>query len=281
MDKPINVITVDGPSGAGKGTLTQMLAQHFEWHILDSGALYRILGVACEQANIDLTQQSLDSKTQEQITEIAKNMLIDFKVNQQNKQVEAYLNGNNLGNTIRTDEAGQAASKVAAISSVRDVLLDKQKSFAQAPGLVADGRDMGTVVFPDAPVKIFLTASAEERGKRRYKQLKDKETSARMSGSNLLQQNELDLSEIIQKIEERDHQDINRASSPLKPADDAIIIDTTSLTIDEVFSQVLGLQSERSIKSPYFSRNLLNTDIFVVGKAVDIYCTINLVVNKA
>jgi len=132
------------------------------------------------------------------------------------------------------------ASKIAAYPGLRQVLLDKQRSFCKSPGLVADGRDMGTTIFPNAKLKIFLTASAQERGKRRYKQLKDKETHANMSGSNLLQQNELNLADIIRKIEERDHQDMNRASSPLKPAHDAVIIDTTSLTIDEVFNQVLA-----------------------------------------
>ena len=232
MDKLINVITVDGPSGAGKGTLTQMLAQHFEWHILDSGALYRILGVACQQANIDLTQQALDSKTQEQITEIAKNMLIDFKVNQQNKQVEAYLNGNNLGNTIRTDEAGQAASKVAAISSVRDVLLDKQKSFAQAPGLVADGRDMGTVVFPDAPVKIFLTASAECRAERRYQQLIKQGVGANMRA-------------LLKSIQTRDERDRTRPVAPLVPAADAFVVDSSTMSIDDVFQEVVDFIEEK------------------------------------
>jgi CMP/dCMP kinase len=232
MTDLINVITVDGPSGAGKGTLTQMLAEHLEWHILDSGALYRILGVACQQAGIELNQQTLDSKTQAQITEVAKTMLIDFKVNLQTKQVEAYLDGRNLGNSIRTDEAGQAASKVAAISSVREVLLDKQKAFVQAPGLVADGRDMGTVVFPDAPAKIFLTASAECRAERRYQQLIKQGVGANMRA-------------LLKSIQTRDERDKTRPVAPLVPAADAFVVDSSDLSIDEVFQQAIDFIEEK------------------------------------
>ncbi len=232
MNKLINVITVDGPSGAGKGTLTQMLADSLDWHILDSGALYRILGVACQQAGIDLIQDTLDSQTEVEITQIAKDMQIDFKVNEQSKQVEAYLDGHNLGNSIRTDEAGQAASKVAAISSVREVLLDKQKSFAQAPGLVADGRDMGTVVFPEAPAKIFLTASAECRAERRYQQLIKQGVGANMRA-------------LLKSIQTRDERDRTRPVAPLVPAADAFVVDSSNLSIDDVFQQAIDFIEEK------------------------------------
>ena len=232
MNNPINVITVDGPSGAGKGTLTQMLADSLDWHILDSGALYRILGVACQQAGIDLIQDTLDSQTEVEITQIAKDMQIDFKVNEQSKQVEAYLDGHNLGHSIRTDEAGQAASKVAAISSVREVLLDKQKSFAQAPGLVADGRDMGTVVFPEAPAKIFLTASAECRAERRYQQLIKQGVGANMRA-------------LLKSIQTRDERDRTRPVAPLVPAADAFVVDSSNLSIDDVFQQAIDFIEEK------------------------------------
>lgn len=229
----IPVITIDGTSGVGKGTISSLLAEHLHWNYLDSGALYRLTGYAVRNKCIAFDNE-------EKITKLASELLIKFLTSG-----EILLDNQDVSAAIRTEQAGMDASNVAALPRLRHALLQKQRDFLTYPGLVADGRDMGTTIFPDAPLKIFLTASAEERGKRRYKQLKDKETGARISGSNLLQQKELDLSEIIRKIEERDHQDMNRTSSPLKPADDAIIIDTTSLTIDEVFSQVLALQSQR------------------------------------
>lgn len=232
MTEHINIITVDGPSGAGKGTLTQMLAEHLHWHILDSGALYRILGVACDLEGIDLASQSLDSKIEMLITEVAQSMLIDFKVNNESKQVEAYLNGDNLGNSIRTDEAGQAASKVATISSVREALLDKQKAFAQAPGLVADGRDMGTVVFPTATAKIFLTASAECRAERRYQQLIKQGVGANMRA-------------LLKSIQTRDERDRTRPVAPLVPAADAFVVDSSNMSIDDVFQQAIDFVEEK------------------------------------
>jgi len=228
MDKFIPVITIDGTSGVGKGTISAMLATYLNWHYLDSGALYRITAYASHHNNTDI-------ENEQKIADLARNLIIDFQASG-----EILLDNQDISTFIRTEQVGMMASKIAAYPGLRQVLLDKQRSFCKSPGLVADGRDMGTTIFPNAKLKIFLTASAQERGKRRYKQLKDKETHANMSGSNLLQQNELNLADIIRKIEERDHQDMNRASSPLKPAHDAVIIDTTSLTIDEVFNQVLA-----------------------------------------
>ncbi|MBF0265192.1 MAG: (d)CMP kinase [Gammaproteobacteria bacterium] len=223
------VITIDGTSGVGKGTISSMLASHLQWHYLDSGALYRITAYTALKKGIDLANEQA-------ITDLANSLSISFLASG-----EILVDKYDISSAIRTEQVGMSASKVATYPKLRKALFNKQRSFLKAPGLVADGRDMGTTIFPDAKLKIFLTASAEERGKRRYKQLKDKETHAIMPSSNLLQKNDLDLSDIIRKIEQRDHQDMNRASSPLKPADDAVIIDTTLLTINDVFNQVLTL----------------------------------------
>ncbi len=226
------IVTVDGPSGAGKGTLSQMLASHLGWHILDSGALYRILGLASQKQGLDLSQSELSKAQKLAITEIAGCMDIDFKINHENQQVEAYLDGENLGNRIRTDEAGQWASKVAAIGTVRSALLDKQKSFAQAPGLVADGRDMGTVVFPQASAKIYLTASAECRAERRYQQLIKQGVGANMRA-------------LLKSIQARDERDQTRPVAPLVPAADAFVVDSSNLTIQQVFQQAIEFIEEK------------------------------------
>jgi cytidylate kinase len=226
------IITIDGPSGAGKGTLTQLVADKLGWNILDSGALYRILGVATEQAGIDLSVGSLSETSKNTITELARHLDVEFQLNPDSGEVEPFLKGVNLAKQIRTDEAGQSASKVAAIPSVRDALLARQRDFEQAPGLVADGRDMGTVVFCDAPVKIFLTASAECRAKRRYQQLINKGVGANMRA-------------LLESIQARDERDRTRPVAPLVPAADAFVIDSSDLTIDQVLAQVIDFTSKK------------------------------------
>jgi cytidylate kinase len=214
-----NLITIDGPSGSGKGTICHILAKKLNWHLLDSGALYRILAFAALQQKIALDDQA-------NLVELALNLDVSFVSN--GVGVDTLLSGENVGDKLRTEEVGQAASQVAAIQLVRDALLARQKAFYQMPGLIADGRDMGTIVFPDAPVKIFLDASAEVRAQRRFNQLQDK-------GFNV------SIAQILSEIRERDFRDRNRAVAPLKPADDAIVIDSTSLTIDDVVNQIFQL----------------------------------------
>ena len=215
MNKSVPVIAVDGPSGVGKGTLCQALANHFKWHLLDSGAIYRVLALSALKQNIALDDE-------QKLSQLALNLPLTFDTT--GIEVKVLLNNIDVSKDIRPELTGGAASKVAAINSVRTALLQRQRVFRQAPGLIADGRDMGTVVFKDAPVKIFLDASAESRAERRMKQLQDK-------------QNHVKFAEILQEITARDERDRNRTVAPLKPADDALIIDTTSLSIQDVFNQ--------------------------------------------
>ena len=215
MNQSVPVIAVDGPSGVGKGTLCQALANHFKWHLLDSGAIYRVLALSALKQNIALDDE-------QKLSQLALNLPLTFDTT--GIEVKVLLNNIDVSKDIRTELTGGAASKVAAINSVRTALLQRQRDFRQAPGLIADGRDMGTVVFKDAPVKIFLDASAESRAERRMKQLQDK-------------QNHVKFAEILQEITARDERDRNRTVAPLKPADDALIIDTTSLSIQDVFNQ--------------------------------------------
>ncbi|WP_334322050.1 (d)CMP kinase [Gilliamella apicola] len=215
MNKSVPVIAVDGPSGVGKGTLCQALANHFKWHLLDSGAIYRVLALSALNQNIALDDE-------QKLAQLALNLPLTFDTT--GIEVKVLLNNIDVSKDIRTELTGGAASKVAAINSVRTALLQRQRDFRQAPGLIADGRDMGTVVFKDAPVKIFLDASAESRAERRMKQLQDK-------------QNHVKFAEILQEITARDERDRNRTVAPLKPANDALIIDTTSLSIQDVFNQ--------------------------------------------
>jgi cytidylate kinase len=215
----MNIITIDGPSGSGKGTVCHILADKLGWNLLDSGALYRILAFAALQKNILLD----DEKT---LVTLALNLQVEFISN--GLGVDTILNGENVGDKLRTEIVADAASKVAAIQIVRGALLERQKAFYQDPGLIADGRDMGTVVFPDAPVKVFLDASAEERAQRRFNQLQNKGF-------------DVSIAQILSEIKDRDYRDRNRAVAPLRPASDAVEIDSTSLTIDEVVAQVVDL----------------------------------------
>jgi cytidylate kinase len=216
----VPVITVDGPSGAGKGTVAKLLAERLKFKILDSGALYRLTGLLVNRAGNGFDNEA-------QAAELASSMQVEFTAD------GVILNGEDVSLAIRTESAGNDASKVAAMPAVRAALLDWQKAFAKMPGLIADGRDMGTTVFPQAPLKIFLTASAEERAQRRHKQLNEKGISSSIAA-------------LAAEIAERDDRDRTRATSPLVPADDAIVIDSTSLSIDEVVQQILTLWSDRS-----------------------------------
>jgi len=219
----IPVITVDGPSGAGKGTLCQLLAEKLQWHLLDSGAIYRVLAVAAAKRNIPEDQVI-------ELSELAGILDVAFPI--ENGQVQIILDQENVTNEIRKETTGNMASKIAPIPEVRAALLTRQQNFAKQPGLVADGRDMGTVVFPAAPLKIFLDASAEERARRRQLQLQQK-------GINV------NFDNLLQEIQERDFRDRNRPVAPLKAADDAVVIDSTAMPIDEVFATVMELVNKR------------------------------------
>ena len=215
----IPVITVDGPSGVGKGTICHKVAEKFNWHLLDSGSLYRLTALATEMDDVDLEDHH-------SLGDIARNLDVVFEPS--DNYLFIRLRGKDVTEAIRAESMGMKASKIAAIQDVRDALLERQRDFLVEPGLVADGRDMGTTVFPTAKLKIFMTASCEERAKRRYNQLKEKGISANLPA-------------LVADLTARDEQDANRAISPLKPADDAVVIDTTKLSIDEVTAEVLGL----------------------------------------
>ncbi len=216
---PVPVICIDGPSGAGKGTVAHMLATELGWHLLDSGSLYRVTAFACLHDGVGLDDES-------RVAEIARHLDVRFE-QAASGEVLVYYRDVDASRAIRTEEGGRGASTVGAMPTVRQALLQRQRDFAQPPGLVADGRDMGTVVFPDAPLKFFLTASAEERARRRYKQLIDKGES-------------VSLPRLLRDIEERDERDRSRSVSPLLPADDAIVIDSTATPIDAVFAKVMA-----------------------------------------
>lgn len=220
-DKPIPVLTIDGPSGSGKGTVARVVAERLGWHLLDSGALYRAVGYAASMAGLDLSDT-------EAMTRCAETTKITFRDPKDGRETRVYVNSHDSTDDLRTETVGAVASAIAAIPSVRAALVDKQLSFRRAPGLVADGRDMGTVIFPDAGVKVFLTASAEERAKRRYKQLKDKGLA-------------VTLASLLREIEARDARDAARPVAPLKPAADAVLIDSTGMPVDAVVEQVLSL----------------------------------------
>lgn len=215
------VITIDGPGGSGKGTVAGILAKKLGWHLLDSGALYRLLALAA-------SQQQLAFSANEQLLALAKNLPVQFL------QDQVLLAGEDVSLTIRTEQVGGLASQVAAIPEVRTALLQRQYDFRQPPGLVCDGRDMGTVVFPSAELKVFLTASVEERAQRRYLQLKAKGE-------------EVKLASLLQEIRERDERDMGRATAPLKPAPDALILDSTQLSIEQVVQRILDQVAERHL----------------------------------
>ncbi|MDG1687606.1 MAG: (d)CMP kinase [Gammaproteobacteria bacterium] len=219
----IPVLTIDGPSGSGKGTVAQRMAKELGWHYLDSGAIYRVLAQAALKHQLNLTDEL-------GIAKLAQQLDVTFIV--QDDALIVLLEGHDVSTQIRSEQAGNAASKVAALPQVRAALLQRQYAFRQAPGLVTDGRDMGTVVFPDAPYKIFLNASAEERAKRRHKQLKEKGIESNLAG-------------LVAEISERDQRDRQRTVAPLRPADDAIELDSTSLGIDDVFHRVRAICTDR------------------------------------
>ncbi|WP_111978141.1 (d)CMP kinase [Algibacillus agarilyticus] len=223
------VITVDGPSGAGKGTVSKRIAQQLGWHFLDSGAIYRVLALAVVHHDMDPTDEG-------SLVSLAAHLDVSFANDEDTDETRVILEGEDVSSAIRTEEVGAVASKVASLPRVREALLRRQRAFREAPGLVADGRDMGTVVFKQAEVKIFLTASAEERAKRRYLQLKNKHP-------------EVTLERLLSDIQARDERDSNRSVAPLVPADDAFIVDSTQMNIDEVIEIVLD-----------FAMNKLNQD---------------------
>lgn len=217
----MNIITIDGPSGSGKGTLATKLAQHYGYHLLDSGAIYRLLGLSLSKHQL---LERLDTHLNECV-EIATHLDIQFKPNAHGLAV--FLDGEEVSKEIRTETVGEYASKVAVIPALRTALLQRQRDFAQSPGLVADGRDMATMVFPTAKVKIFLTASAQSRAERRVKQLQGMGLDARID-------------DILANIEARDKRDMERSVAPLVPASDAKVIDSSSLSIEQVFDNMLN-----------------------------------------
>ena len=218
----IPIVTIDGPAGSGKGTISLRVAQELGWRILDSGALYRLVALAAQRKGVEFSEDDLNI---EELTKVAENLDVTFHP-KTDGSVQILLDGIDVTEAIRAEECGCNASLVATINPVRIALLTRQRKFLENPGLIADGRDMGTVVFPDAGVKIFLTASAEIRGKRRLNQLKERGINANLAG-------------LISDIEKRDARDVNRKDAPLVPANDAIIIDSGKLTIDEVVTIVM------------------------------------------
>jgi cytidylate kinase len=220
----VPVLTIDGPSGSGKGTVARQVADRLGWHLLDSGALYRLVALAARNRSIPLDDESA-------VARIAQQLDVRFGADAAGEE-QIWLAAEEVSAQIRTEQAGEGASKVAALPAVRTALMDRQRSFAAPPGLVADGRDMGTVIFPAAQLKIFLTASPAERAQRRYKQLKDKGLDANLAALSL-------------EIAERDRRDASRPIAPLRPADDAHVIDSTSMSIDAVVARVLELAAQR------------------------------------
>ena len=219
------VITIDGPSGAGKGTVSQLVAEKLGWHLLDSGALYRLLALAA-------SHHGIQSDDVEALKVLAEHLDIQFQQSEEGK-VEIILEGEVVTQAIRTEIVGNQASKLAAIPDVREGLLLRQRAFAHTPGLVADGRDMGTVVFPEASIKVFLTASPEERAQRRLLQLEQKGEV-------------VDYQELVKSIKERDERDANRSIAPLVPAAGAVVIDSTDMAIEQVVEVVLAEAAKAS-----------------------------------
>ena len=223
----VPIIAIDGPSGSGKGTIARRLAERLGWYLLDSGALYRLVALAGVRAG-------LDTEDVEGHAALARTLQADFGRDPETGGERILLAGEEVTTEVREERSGMGASRVAAWPSVRAALVDRQRAYAQSPGLVADGRDMGTVIFPDAPLKIFLTASAEERARRRHKQLKYKESAASLAA-------------LSREIAERDERDASRAVAPLRPASDAFVIDSTELSADEVFERVIELGRSKGL----------------------------------
>lgn len=221
------VITIDGPSGSGKGTIAGLLAKQLGWNLLDSGALYRLLAFAAGNHGVDLTNE-------EAMKLLAAHLDVQFIAAGGGHGQRIILEGEEVTDLIRNEQVGAGASQVASLFAVREALLQRQQAFQEMPGLVADGRDMGTVVFPDAPLKIFLTASAEERARRRYLQLKAKG-------------DDVNLASLLDEIQARDERDTQRAVAPLKPAADAIQLDSTELSIEQVLERILSEVANRDL----------------------------------
>jgi len=221
---PAPVLAIDGPSGSGKGTISQLLAQRLGWHYLDSGALYRLVALAALQHGVALDDAA-------GLGALAAGLDARFSSDPAQPD-KVYLEGVEVSAALRSEQCSNNASRVAALPEVRAALLQRQRAFRKAPGLVADGRDMGTVIFPDAALKIFLTATPEERARRRYKQLKDKGLDAKMN-------------DLVKDIAERDARDSARAAAPLKPAPDAVALDTTGMSIDAVVERIEALLSKK------------------------------------
>ena len=219
MSERAPVVTVDGPSGAGKGTISQLLAERLGYKLLDSGAIYRVLALAAIHHNVELDNE-------ESLTLLAAHLDVQFITGNESKGIKVVLEGEDVSTTIRSQECSNAASKVAAFPRVREALLRRQRAFAETPGLIADGRDMGTVVFPATPAKLFLMASAEERAQRRYNQLQDKGF-------------DVNIDQLLSEIKERDDRDMNRSVAPLVPAEGALVIDTTNINIEDVLDLAL------------------------------------------
>ena len=226
-DHSTPVITVDGPGGSGKGTLSGMLAARLGWHLLDSGALYRLLAFAAQKRGTDLADEQA-------LVELAANLDVQFIADAEGGEQRIMLEGDDVSRSIRTETVGAGASRVAALPAVRHALLARQQAFREAPGLVADGRDMGTVVFPDAQLKIFLTASPEIRAERRYRQLLEKGETASLAG-------------LLDEINARDERDMNRSVAPLRPAEDAVLIDSSHMSIENVLETVQAEARKRNL----------------------------------
>ena len=221
--QPSPVITVDGPSGSGKGTVSRIVARRLGWHLLDSGALYRLVALAGLRDGLRADDEAAHTHAAERL---------DVRFGAEGADEGVWLDGREVTTELRTETTGNAASRVAAMPAVRTALLGRQRAFARPPGLVADGRDMGTVVFPTAEVKIYLTASADERALRRHKQLKDKGLDVSLAG-------------LSQEILERDRRDSSRAVAPLRPADGAVVIDSTGLAVESVVDRILAVARRR------------------------------------
>ncbi len=226
MSESAPVITIDGPSGSGKGTLSRWLARKLGWHYLDSGALYRLLGMEVSRRQIPLEDTAA-------LVEAARALDIRFEDDAADEP-RVFLQGEDVSNELRSEQTGKMASKLAAIPEVRAALMQRQRDFRQPPGLVADGRDMGSVVFPDAELKLFLTASLEERANRRYKQLKEKGF-------------DISIDDLFREISARDERDASRAVSPLRPADGAVVVDCSDMSIEQMVACAVDRAAEKGL----------------------------------